>query len=234
MQRDISIVINAYNAQAALDRQLAHWAAYPPAVLRALEVVIVDDGSAEPLRVQPQQLPPGLRFSLARVEQDIAWNMPGARNLGALLAQGRWLLLHDIDHFLGGEAMALLVANRGALATKTLYNFQRVENGELINPPVNCFLCSRDGFWTAGGYDEDFAGHYGHEDSFFLNTWRSRVGDMLMLTDLRWEVQPRFMTQHLDRDTARNTALYRQKMAQPGPLARQRLRFPWTVQVLAP
>lgn len=229
----ISIVINAYNAQAALERQLAHWSGFAPEVLARLEVVIVDDGSAQPLLVEPGALPKGLRFTLARIAQDIPWNMPGARNLGALLARSPFLLMHDIDHFLPGAGIALLQQHLQQLSPTTLYNFPRTENGELINPPVNCFLCSRDGFWRVGGYDEDFAGHYGHEDGWFLHQWRSRVGNMLMLNDLRWEVQPRFATQHLSRDTTRNTALYRQKLAQTEASPPTRLRFPWTVQVLS-
>lgn len=229
----ISIVINAYNAQAALERQLAHWAGFAPEVRARLEVVIVDDGSAQPLFVEPGQLPQGLRFTLARIEEDIAWNMPGARNLGALLARSPFLLMHDIDHFLSGDGVALLQSHLHQLSAKTLYNFPRELDGERINPPVNCFLCSRDGFWQVGGYDEDFAGAYGHEDGYFLRQWRERVGDMLMLTDLHWEVQPRFATQHLSRDTTRNSALYRQKVATPPAPATTRLRFPWTVQVLA-
>lgn len=230
----ISIVINAYNAQAALERQLAHWAGFAPEMRARLEVVIVDDGSAQPLSVAPGQLPQGLRCTLARIEQDIAWNMPGARNLGALLARSPFLLMHDIDHFVPAAALALLLGNMASLAVDTLYRFHRVENGEPINSHVNSFLCARDGFLRIGGYDEDFAGHYGHEDSFFLNTWTARNGPMVMLSNVWLDVQPRFSTPGLDRDTARNSALFRHKTAAGGadPKA-SRLRFPWSTQVLA-
>ncbi len=233
-QRFISIVINAYNAQAALERQLANWLDYAPESLAAIEFVVVDDGSAMPLAIDPAALPLGTRLLLARIEQDIAWNMPGARNLGALLAQGRFLLFHDVDHFLPQGALARLLHNADALRGDTLYRFARIEAGAPIDSHINSFLCSRDGFLRSGGYDEDFAGHYGHEDSFFLNGWAACIGPMVMLNNVWLDAQPRYSTPGLSRDTGRNSALFRQKTAADGGTgaAQTRLRFPWTLQVL--
>ncbi|MEO8297187.1 MAG: glycosyltransferase [Burkholderiales bacterium] len=232
MERHISIVINAYNAQAALDRQLANWGDYAPEALARVEFVVVDDGSAEPMRLDAAALPPGARVLLARVDEDIAWNMPGARNLGAMLASGRCLLFHDVDHFLPQGALQRLLGNHGSLAADTLYRFARIEAGVPIDSHINSFLCSRDGFLRAGGYDEDFAGHYGHEDSWFLNSWTSRVGPMVALTNVWLEAQPRYSTPGLNRDTQRNSALFAQKTAELAQQARRQLRFAWSLQVL--
>lgn len=234
MQRLVSLIVNAYSAQPALDRQLAHWAGYPRALLEQVELVVVDDGSPVPLQLPADALPAGGRVVLGRIQQDIAWNMPGARNLGAMLAGGRFLLFHDIDHFLPAASLSLLLGNAASLAADTLYRFHRLENGQPINSHVNSFLCARDGFLRIGGYDEDFAGHYGHEDSFFLNTWTARNGPMVMLNNVWLDAQPRFSTTGLDRDTTRNTALYQHKTAAGGADAMApRLRFPWSMQVLA-
>jgi glycosyltransferase involved in cell wall biosynthesis len=234
LNRAISIVINAYNAQEALDRQLADWAAYEPALRERVEFIVVDDASAVPLQVSAASLPGELRLSLARIHQDIAWNMPGARNLGALLASGRFLLFHDIDHFLPPLALKRLIDNADALHTNTLYSFQRFLDGQQIHLAVNCFLCSRDGFWQVGGYDEDFAGHYGHEDRFFLDAWVGRIGPRVLLTNVWLEVVKRYGTQGLSRDTARNAALFQQKLDAGllGHTPRSRLRFPWSVQLV--
>ena len=230
----ISLVVNAYQAQAALDRQLAQWRLWPLALRCAVEVVVVDDGSARPLAVDAGAVPQGMRLQLARIHEDIAWNMPGARNLGALLARGEWLLFHDVDHFVPADGLALLLAHRQRLDARTLYRFARSADGQLINPHINSFLCGRDGFWCAGGYDEDFAGHYGHEDSCFHGAWGARVGPQLMLTDVVLDVHPRFATQGLDRDTTHNSALFRHKAAEGFVPSRRRLRFDWSTAVLAP
>lgn len=235
MEPLLSIVVNAYRAQPALDRQLALWRSYPDALREAVEFVVVDDGSDPPLHITPDlaQAAQPLPVTLARIQQDIAWNMPGARNLGALLARGRWLLFHDVDHFLPAASLALLLQHRGALDGATLYRFARVEDGVAINPHINSFLCSRDGFWRAGGYDEDFAGHYGHEDACLLQAWQARVGGLLLLGDVWLEVNPRLATPGLSRDTTRNSALLRHKAADGHPVARSRLRFDWQLQPAA-
>lgn len=225
----ISIVINCYQAQAALDQQLASWSKFGPAVLQQLEFVIVDDGSNPAIKVDRAQLPADMRLVLARIEQDIPWNMPGARNLGALLARGEFLLLYDIDHFLTESAFERLLINRPALSATVNYKFSRTQDGEPINSPVNCFLCSREGFWRAGGYDEDFAGYYGHEDSYFLRDWQQHVGPLVLLTDLFFEVRTQYATAGLSRDTGRNSALFQQKLATEQLRARSRLRFAWSV-----
>lgn len=225
----ISIIINCYQAQAALDKQLASWSSFGPALLKQLEFVIVDDGSSPAIKVDRTRLPADMRLVLARIEQDIPWNMPGARNLGALLARGQFLLLYDIDHFLPESAIERLLANSSALSATVNYKFSRTQDGEPINSPVNCFLCSREGFWRAGGYDEDFAGHYGHEDSYFLRDWQRRVGNLVLLTDLFFEVHTQYATAGLSRDTSRNSALFQQKVASEQALARARLRFAWSV-----
>jgi len=225
----ISIVINCYRAQVALNEQLASWRLYAPEVLERVEFVIVDDGSDPAIQVDRSSLPPAMRLVLARIDQDIPWNMPGARNLGALLARGEFLLLYDIDHFLSESALRVLLANAPSLSRTTNYKFSRTLKGETINSPVNCFLCSRDGFWQAGGYDEDFAGHYGHEDSYFLMAWQRHVGAMVLLTDIAFEVHTQYATAGLSRDTSRNSALFRQKVEAGHQMSRTRLRFPWAI-----
>ena len=235
MQPLLSIVVNAYQAQPALDRQLALWRGYPDPVRQVVEFVVVDDGSAPALQITadaPSAARP-LNITLARIQQDIAWNMPGARNLGALLARGPWLLFHDVDHFLPVHSLQLLLQHRAALDAATLYRFARIEDGVAINSHINSFLCSRDAFWRAGGYDEDFAGHYGHEDACLLQAWQARVGGLLLLNNVWLDVNPRLATTGLSRDTTRNSALLRQKAAADHPVARSRLRFDWALQASA-
>ena len=235
MEPQISIVVNAYRAQPALDRQLALWRSYPQALRQAVEFVVVDDGSAPALHLAPDpaeaKLP--LAITLARIQQDIAWNMPGARNLGALLARGRWLLCHDIDHFLPAASLLTLLQHAQALDAATLYRFARLEDGVAINPHINSFLCQRAGFWRAGGYDEDFAGHYGHEDACLLQAWQAHGGRLMLLSDVWLTVNPRLATTGLSRDTTRNSALLQHKAASGHPVARSRLRFDWQVQAAA-
>jgi hypothetical protein len=87
-------------------------------------------------------------------------------------------------------------------------------------------LISRQGFWRAGGYDEDFSGHYGFEDVVFRMMWRKHVGTEVLLTDIAFE-QIAFRTSGLDRDTTRNQALAQARAAAGMPKPRGMLRFGW-------
>lgn len=224
-----SIIINGYRCQDALNEQVAVWRGYAPAMLAAVEFIVVDDGSTPPLEIARDSLPPGAALTLARITEDIPWNMPGARNLGGLLARGRFLIFHDVDHFLPAESLGALIAASSQLQPTAAYRFMRLENDVPTYPHVNSFVCSRAGFWQAGGYDEDFAGHYGHEDGYFRMCWEKFTGVVVQMSDVHLVERPHFRTAGLSRDTTRNSMLLQQKLAEGFSNARPRLRFAWRV-----
>jgi glycosyltransferase involved in cell wall biosynthesis len=127
-----------------------------------IEFLLVDDGSPEPAILAPNS---PINLTLVRVKENIPWNQPGARNLGLKLAEGDWVIASDIDHILPAEGLRQVLSlnkDRG-----TVYFFERtVEGGLAKNPHPNSFLISRQTFWEVGGYDEDFCGHYGYDDTF--------------------------------------------------------------------
>ena len=96
-----------------------------------------------------------------------------------------------------------------------------------VEPHINSFLITRQGFFKAGGYDEDFSGHYGFEDVAFRMMWRKHVGTEVLLTDIAFE-QIAFRTSGLDRDLQRNQALIAQRAAAGLPKPKGMLRFAWS------
>lgn len=219
---DLTLITHVYNGQAMLDEQLARWRAYSGALAARLEFLVIDDCSDPPLVAEPG----ALDLRLLRVTDDIAWNMPGCRNLGAVQARSDWLLYFDVDQFTA-EANILMMANAlPRLDPKRLYVFRRIVDGVDAEPHINTFLISRRGFFRAGGYDEDFAGHYGFEDVVFRNMWRRHVGDEVLLTNIAFDQGGR-PTTGLDRDTLRNQALAQYKMALGFPKPRGLVRFQW-------
>lgn len=218
----LTLVTHVYNAQAMVDVQLARWRAYSPALRLRLAFVIVDDCSATPLVADAQ----GLNLRLLRVNDDIAWNMPGCRNLLATQASTDWLLYFDIDNAASEASIQMLADALPRLDADRLHVFRRTENGADVDPHINTFLISRRGFFAAGGYDEDFCGHYGFEDVVFRNMWRKHVGDELMFTNIAFE-QLGHRTTGLNRDTTRNQALAQYKLALGLPKPKGMLRFHW-------
>lgn len=225
---DLTLITHVYNAQQPVDHQLARWLRYDPALLARLEFLVIDDHSDAPLQIDKGPL----NLRLLRVADDIAWNMPGCRNLAALQARTEWMLFFDVDNVADEAAIARIVNALPRLDTNRLHVFRRTEGGVDVEPHINSFLITRQGFFRAGGYDEDFSGHYGFEDVLFRTQWRRHVGGEVLLTDIAFE-QLGHRTGGLDRDTARNQALIHAKAAAGLPRARGLLRFGWDEVPLA-
>src|SRR6218665_2501818 len=109
MKESISLCMPYYMNPGMLAEHYRQWAAWPDAVKRRVEVVLVDDASPSgpALDVErPADLP---AISIYRVAVDIPWHQDGARNLSAHVAAGRWLVLTDMDHMLrADDAVRLL------------------------------------------------------------------------------------------------------------------------------
>lgn len=219
---DLTLITHVYNAQGPIDRQLAHWKTLSPALRERLAFLVIDDHSDTPLQLDRG----GLDLRLVRVDDDIDWNMPGCRNLAATLCDTPWMLFFDVDNVLDEAGLARIVTALPRLDRDRLHVFRRTENGVDVEPHINSFLITRQGFWRAGGYDEDFSGHYGFEDVLFRMMWRKHVGREVLLTDIAFE-QIAFRTSGLDRDLSRNQALIARRAASGLPKPRNMLRFGW-------
>jgi hypothetical protein len=143
---------------------LSRYNACPAAIMQYIQFILVDDCSMESV-VLPSQI--NLNIKLLRITDDILWNQPGARNLGATLASTSKILLTDIDHYIPQELLKMLLES--PVPYRQLYIFERTkESGEKINCHINTFFTSKSVFFKSLGYDEQFCGNYGHDDSMFF------------------------------------------------------------------
>ncbi len=144
---------------------LRRYAEYPAHILDVTLFLLVDDGSPAQIEI-PSDI--NLNLRLLSVDEDIAWNQPGARNLGAVMAGSDKLFMTDVDHVLIPQAFEEMIRRRNP--GRTMYKLRREsEAGELHRPHPNTFFCSRARFLRFHGYDEAFCGHYGFDDPMF---WR--------------------------------------------------------------
>lgn len=212
----ISLVIPFYLNRSMLELQYGEWQRWSPKAKAQIEIIIVDDGSPDPAASVPF---PGVagtlpELSIYRIIEDRPWHQHAARNLGAHVAKGPWLLLTDMDHMLCAEHADALIKRLGDLDPSTAYFLNRVEadtgsltlaaDGKTPKPHPNSFVMTRDLYWQAGGYDEDFCGIYGTDGLFkarlfeiaergFLKHvtlhryWRDLVPDASTTTMLRKE-----------------------------------------------
>lgn len=223
----LSIVYPYYNNLRCLERQVELWTQLPPEVSRQVEYVLVDDGSPAPAVVSP--LTP-VNLTLVRIKEDKPWNQHGARNLGMKLAEGEWAIASDIDHLLPAQSLARILAM--PKDPGSVYYFTRKrEDGTAKHPHPNSFLIQRRAFWSLGGYDEDFCGHYGKGD-IFLRLLFSRSCAIVQLSEPALVELDDAATPGLVRQTRHNRWLSKKKRWQLGR-GRYRngrtVRFEWEI-----
>ena len=232
----LTLIIPYYRSPLMLRRQLDEAAGYPPEV----QVIVVDDGSPEPAA---EVFRDEDRPDLYRIEQDIPWNRGGARNLGAHVAETDWIVHVDIDHVLLVEDCRRLLTYR--LHPGSWYRFRRFRVGPAdetrrkdaipadasgeIKPHIDSYVCHRDLYWRAGGYDEDYSGCLGG-GSPFLKMLEREAGPPIVLQDVWLQVYTRGVIADASvTDLSRDTSEYsRRRRAKGDVRGVNPLRFDWS------
>lgn len=240
----LSIIMPYYCNPGMLRLQYANWLEWPEEYKRRCEIVIVDDGSPDE-RALDVPRPDGLpKLSIYRVLKDMPWHQHGARNLGAFVAFGDWLLLTDMDHVLKPDAVCALFErlDRGGLDPKTVYMPARVEadtglptmkEGHL-KPHPNSFVMTHEMYWYIGGYDEDFCGTYGTDSLFrhraFTRARRGRLDDVALTrywNDLVSDASTRTLSRKEGRERGAKQKVMARKLARGEMHIVKTLQFQW-------
>ncbi len=250
----LSVVVTVYNQPLMLAEHCRLWRSYPDAFKKIAELVVIDDCSRiSPAREEMQELLAlGVDCRQFRILSDIEWNYLGARNLGAHVARGDWMLRLDADHVLPSATAWALPTCLPLMDPIHWYTFPRYRRGmwddtrkdklprdaaygEIV-PHSDTFLCTRSLFWAAGGYDEDYCGSLGGSVQL-RNRLHMDFGDPVLLPpDVFLECHtrqsiPDANVTGLSRDDTRRRTIDKRKAAAGWPHAVNPLRFEW-VQVL--
>lgn len=183
-EQGLTIVHPFYDDQPRLEHHLRNWLRYSPEAKDALNLVLVDDGSKEPLIAWADfnKVVDDIKvksFSIYRVIQNLKWNTPGALNLGITQAPTEWVLIMDSDCLLQPDDLDRLMDFEPDPAMFHLFHRNRISyNDHLLKAkerqPLPCsILMTKTAFRELGGFDEDFTGErsggYGFFDSDFTN-----------------------------------------------------------------
>jgi hypothetical protein len=141
--------------------QLAHWESYPKEIRERCQFVIIDDGSPTDPAIDVVGPRPKIRLNIYRIQENIPFNMHGARNLGVKVSKANWMFMSDMDTVLDAESAAKLFDTD--LSDDAFYKFARVKfpNWEPYKQHCNTLLVRHKHYQTVGGYDERFCGTYG-------------------------------------------------------------------------
>ena len=188
---NVSIIIAVLDSQEVCRRQLLHFGKmYLP---WDVELIIVDDGSEPPLKDYCKNIYEETKFIETNDKRD--WSQPCARNTGAEVARGKYLLFTDIDHILTLEAINAVRAFDGDKIMfprqwmvltedgQTTQELQILMDYGLAEPLIehryleagmhaNTFGIKKSIFEIMDGYDESFCGKYGGDDTNFAERYR--------------------------------------------------------------
>jgi hypothetical protein len=208
----LSIIVPCLNSHEVLRRQLLFYAQM--GIPKDTELIIVDDGSDPPLTATHwidtgssvsaccSTVPSGestahlfgFNLTIHRTNDFRPWTWALARNAGARIARGEYLLMYDLDHIVPKYAIDFI---RKTTATKVqfvrefgvldeqgrltqdrevleAYGLPK-DQGLAIGPLPNNFAMRRDVFLELGGYREDLVEkpYPQGEDRYFRSVWRT-------------------------------------------------------------
>jgi hypothetical protein len=226
------LVFLYYDNPQMLEVQLECWNTYRGVLAQPPRILVIDDGSpktfaADIVRKKKLKLP----IQVYRIKEDIPWNFTGARNLGCHQAEG-WIYISDIDTLLPAEAAKTLFESQ-PLDPQCFYMPRRIwlPTGAEAEQAIVNLLFHKDKYLAIGGYDEDYAGNYGREETDFFRRLR-RVAKKVVRTDVTIEVVPPRLvpdarTTGRLRDKTHNAKVFEQKEAAGFPTPVNPLRFSW-------
>jgi len=168
----ITISLSYYNDEEHIQKHLDLWATYYDLV----KFQIIDDGSRIPAKeIVKKTCLNQLDGRLFRVLEDIPWNIPGVRNLGATVCSTPWILICDMDQTFKRSELEKMI--RLPLKNGVFYSFKRNKHdfpteGEGRTPGT--MLLSIEDFWSVSGYDEDLVGNYGYNDRLFRSQLKNK------------------------------------------------------------
>lgn len=187
----LSLVIPVLNSHEIVRRQLLHFASMD--LPSDVEIILVDDGSTPPLSVNGTRIH---NLQIVPTNDFRPWTQPLARNAGAKVATGEFLLMTDIDHIVPKRTIewartlpydyARFRREFGVLDEQGVfhqdvhilerYGFDEkrlATRGLRLPCHTQSMVVRRDLFWAAGGYPEDRSVTYPTHDDGHM---KGRIG----------------------------------------------------------
>lgn len=194
----VTITYLYYADSEFLAKHVEYWNAYPTTLLEKIHFLVVDDGSPAGRRAAPivEKNRGPASVSVVEIDQDLVWNVAGARNLAAVVAPTDVLMLNDMDYRVPPGVAEWAIAHSARVAqTCHLWNgFPRDEVVPHVSRTGAAVTCSgraapaskgafgghgggcthpgvsffsKKTYWHLGGNEEDLVGFYGHTDPIF-------------------------------------------------------------------
>jgi len=228
----MNMIFLYYDNPRMLKIQIRYWNSYAGILTQIPEILLVDDSSprtnaAKIVKKVGCEIP----IRIFRINENIQWNMPGARNLGCHHAKG-WIYMSDIDTVIP-KVEAKKLFEKYPLDENCFYMPKRVwlPGSTPAAPAIVNLLYHKSQYQKIGGYDEDYSGSYYKEDVDYIERLKRSI-PMVERNDVTIKVVHHSVvsdsrTRGMSRDRSRNQQLFQEKEALGFPKPINPLRFSW-------
>jgi predicted glycosyltransferase involved in capsule biosynthesis len=223
-----SIIYPYYNDQKLLNKHIEYWNSYSKIIRKNIHIILVDDASK--IRPDLSNLTKDINLTLLRINENIEWNQPGAKNLGFKFVINSWVLTLDIDHYVS-ESLLKEILEFEKKKGHVYYLGEKTFSGIIRHPHPNSFIIHSSLFKKLGGYDEDFCGNYGYDDAQF-NLEIKYSSSVEVLENLFLITIDKIRESELKRDTKKNKKLFKKKkklLLRNKYIKKRGLRFDWEI-----
>ena len=193
MRPNITLCLLYYDEPQPLSN---HFEEMKLAISEGFQYIIVDDGSSKhPIEKFLSLIPK--EVSVYKINENYRWNIPGARNLAALVSKTEWFVHLDCDLIFSKDALTRL--KKLQINKKKFYSFGR--NGLKANKPTaGTLLLNKSDFWATGGYNELFRGSYGYNDPYLKYRLKKMNVSEVYLSEIILEDKSETASSHLKRN----------------------------------
>lgn len=178
----VTIALPYYRNPGMLRLQLETWASYPPEVRDRFRFIVVDDCSPEPAEPVIREGRGDIAIELYRVERDIPWGWPAAKNIAMHHAPDGPALITDIDHVLEPDDAIKLLALKVKHDAHYIPRRRRAADRSEYKRHPSTYVMQRSLFWEIGGFEEKWLGLYGTDS--MMRRRAGRLSRRIELDDL--------------------------------------------------
>ncbi len=222
-RKTVTLIIPVYqNDDSNFHKVMNHYTSFSKETKQGFQIIFIDDASPVPVQLIANT---DLNVSVYRVQEDITWNIPGARNLGVMCADTPHIVFVDLDHTFPEESIKALMSYKPK--DNEILLFERFKDNAPHHIHPATFFMPKALFLKLHGCDEDFAGHYGSDKH--LRACISAYGCDVITSNLRVDTFTKIESQHnLVRDTSHNETIMAEKNTAPlEKHSKKMLRFAW-------
>lgn len=227
----LSLCTHFYNSLDAVEFQVNQWKQIDQSYLNQIEFVVVDDCSDDICNVNVEDM----LIQMFRVTTSINWNQAGCKNLLLSKSQADWLFFFDIDTTASASNIQKILDKLPSLDVNCIYmpkvkypwGQQRIAQkiDESIGlPHINCFVIHKNLLNRIGGFDEDFVGNYGYEDTYMHNQLNKIGAKRVFMADVNVNMHLAYSV-GLSRNMSHNENLIYKKAKENFPIPENPIRF---------